>query len=168
MLSSFPLAMPVFIGCRVSDKYPCLLFSMYPEWQMIVVTGWQQYKGEFHWQWLNVKPNRIQEHKRPWEKHNKKAVKWMTSASAVNYHAGRIHIPPTDQQIIMSEVWALMILYCFMRQHRAKTYIVNFLISKELNLVPTNTSFGFVIQFLFIKKCSLWRGQLSTLCSYYQ
>ena len=75
-LSSFPLASPIFIGSRVSDKYPCPLISMYPERQIIVVDGWQQCKWEFHWQRFNVNP--IREHKRPLKK------KSVTKGSKVN------------------------------------------------------------------------------------
>ena len=36
---------------------------------------------------------------------------WQLTASAVNYQAER-DIPPSDRQLILSEVWASIILYC--------------------------------------------------------
>ena len=65
----------IFIGSRVSDKYPCPLISMGPEQQIVVAGGRQQYKWEFHWQRLTFKVSTIREHKRPSKKHKNKAVK---------------------------------------------------------------------------------------------
>ena len=103
-LSSFLLATTIFIGSRVNDKHPCPSIRVWIliELQTTVVGGRQRPKWEFPWQRSKVKTNRICQYGRPLNKYFK------TFASSVNCQAER-NIPPSDGQIIVSEVWAVII-----------------------------------------------------------